>query len=78
LARLVRTTTGDVTFDPTGRLAGRGAYVCRSGDCLDKAITKGALSRALRTPLSADLRSSLADSITIDDIDIEGGSRGQE
>jgi predicted RNA-binding protein YlxR (DUF448 family) len=67
-----------VTIDPTGRLAGRGAYVCRSGDCLEKALTKGALSRALRTPLPADLRASLAGRITIDIIDTEGGSRGQE
>jgi uncharacterized protein len=74
----VRTPDGVVGFDPTGRLAGRGAYVCRSGDCLDKAISKGALSRALRTPLPADLRGSLAGSITIDTIDTEGGSRGQE
>ena len=42
---------GTVTVDPGGRLAGRGAYVCRTADCLDKAIAKGALSRALRTPL---------------------------
>jgi len=67
-----------VTIDPTGRLGGRGAYVCRSGDCLEKALTKGALSRALRTPLPADLRASLAGRITIDIIDTEGGSRGQE
>jgi uncharacterized protein len=78
LARLVRTPDGAVRFDPTGRLAGRGAYVCRTGDCLDNAIRKGALSRALRTPLPADLRASLAGSITIDTIDIEGGSRGKE
>jgi Predicted nucleic-acid-binding protein implicated in transcription termination len=62
--------------DPTGRLAGRGAYVCRTAACLDKAITKGALSRALRTPLPADLRTSLAGSIT--DHTTEGGARGQE
>jgi hypothetical protein len=62
--------------DPTGRLAGRGAYVCRSAACLDKAITKGALSRALRTPLPTDLRASLAGSIT--DHSAEGGARGQE
>jgi predicted RNA-binding protein YlxR (DUF448 family) len=65
-----------VTVDPGGRLAGRGAYVCRSAECLDKAIAKGALSRALRTQLPADLRTSLAGSIP--DHTAEGGARGQE
>jgi predicted RNA-binding protein YlxR (DUF448 family) len=74
--RLVRTPDGMVTVDPTGRLAGRGAYVCRTAACLDKAIIKGALSRALRTPLPADLRTSLAGSIT--DHTVEGEARGQE
>ncbi|MEA2608109.1 MAG: uncharacterized protein QOJ75_352 [Chloroflexota bacterium] len=74
--RLVRTPDGAVVVDPTGRLAGRGAYVCRMADCLDKAIAKGALSRALRTPLPAGVRASLAGSIT--DHTVEGGARGQE
>jgi len=70
--------------DPTGRAAGRGAYVCRTDECLDKAITKGALSRALKTPLPPDLRASLAGSLAIDStktdetMTIEGGISGQE
>ena len=54
--------------------------MCRTGDCLDKAIAKGALSRALKTPLPADLREQLAGSITNTTINtiIEGGARGQE
>jgi len=76
--RLVRTPEGSVTVDPSGRLAGRGAYVCRTAACLDKAITKGALSRALRTQLPADVRTSLAGSATAYMTDAEGGSRGQE
>jgi predicted RNA-binding protein YlxR (DUF448 family) len=76
--RLVRTPDGTVTVDPTGRLAGRGAYICRADACLDKAIAKGALSRALRTPLPADLRASLAGSISSSSTDAEGGPRGQE
>ena len=68
--------------DESGRAAGRGAYVCRTEGCIDKAITKGALSRALKTPLPADLRDALAGSITNDPMpmkaNIEGGARGQE
>jgi len=76
--RIVRTPAGDVAADESGRAAGRGAYVCRTIDCLDKAITKGALSRALRTPLPADLSTALAEGLTNMNTTIEGGARGQE
>ena len=77
LVRVVRTPTGDVIIDPSGRAAGRGAYVCRDGACIDRAITKGALSRALNTQLPPDLRQVLDGSDTTHDT-IEGGTRGQE
>ena len=70
--------------DETGRAAGRGAYICRTEACLDKAIAKGALSRALKTPLPPDLRAALAGSLTTqikqtnETMTIEGGIRGQE
>lgn len=77
LVRIVRAPSGDVALDESGRAAGRGAYVCRTAECLDKAITKGALSRALKTPLSADARSALGQGLTNPKM-IEGGARGQE
>ena len=46
-ARIVRNGEGLVSFDPTGRLAGRGAYVC-SEDCLAAARKTRKLERALR------------------------------
>ena len=76
--RVVRTSAGDVVLDESGRVAGRGAYVCRSADCLDKAIAKGALGRALKTPLPADLRTELSGGLTTMNTTIEGGPRGQE
>ena len=53
LLRVVRTEGGAV-FDTTGKLAGRGAYVCKSAECLKKAAKTGALSRALEMPLEDD------------------------
>ena len=77
LLRVVRTPAGTLTLDESGRLAGRGAYVCRSAGCLARAIAKGGLSRALKTPLPADLRETLAEGMTMHQT-IEGGARGQE
>jgi predicted RNA-binding protein YlxR (DUF448 family) len=77
--RVVRTPAGEIILDASGRAPGRGAYVCRTNACLDKAIAKGALSRALTTRLPADLRDALAEGITEEkNTIIEGGARGQE
>jgi hypothetical protein len=77
LRRVVRTTAGDVVVDPTGRLAGRGAYVCPDTDCLSIAIKKGALSRALEIPLPAAFLASVDPGAT-NMLTTEGGPIGQE
>ena len=76
--RIVRTPAGDVVLDATGRAAGRGAYICRSEPCIERAIAKGVLARALKTPLPTDLHGSLVGSFMNTDTIIEGGARGQE
>jgi predicted RNA-binding protein YlxR (DUF448 family) len=57
LIRLVRTAEG-VQVDPTGKLAGRGAYLHDRRECWEHAL-KGALSHALKTTLSVDDRTRL-------------------
>jgi uncharacterized protein len=76
LVRIVRTTDGTVIIDPTGRTPGRGAYVCDQETCRIQAISKGALTRALKTPLPTGLREALA--VGAPEPTIEGGARGQE
>ena len=57
MIRLVRTTEG-VQVDPTGKLAGRGAYLHDRRECWERAL-KGALSHALKTTLTVDDRTRL-------------------
>ena len=52
LIRVVRTTEGEIVADETGRKNGRGAYLCRSEACLNKALKIRALDRALEQPLT--------------------------
>lgn len=52
LLRIVRSPEGAVTFDATGKAAGRGAYVC-SEACFEKACASKRLDRALKTKVSA-------------------------
>lgn len=53
LHRIVRAADGVARFDETGRVPGRGAYVC-SETCFAAACKAGKLDRALRTKLGHD------------------------
>ena len=53
LVRVARTPAG-VRVDPRGSAPGRGAYVHRDPACIDAALRKGALARALRTGLAKE------------------------
>jgi predicted RNA-binding protein YlxR (DUF448 family) len=45
---------GGFAPDPTGKMNGRGVYLCRSLDCFDMAIKKKRLRSASGTPLAKD------------------------
>ncbi|MBQ9937388.1 MAG: YlxR family protein [Oscillospiraceae bacterium] len=55
LIRIVRTKEGSVEVDFTGRKSGRGAYICNSVDCLNKAKKSRALSRALECEIPSEV-----------------------
>jgi predicted RNA-binding protein YlxR (DUF448 family) len=78
LVRIVRTPDRRIVVDETGRLAGRGAYVCRTAACLTIANTRGALSRALETPVPTALLASIQLTPDHQHEITEGGARGQE
>lgn len=50
LARLIRGRDGRVTVDERGGAPGRGAYVCRDAECVDKALRAGQLAHAFKRP----------------------------
>jgi predicted RNA-binding protein YlxR (DUF448 family) len=57
MVRLVRTSDG-VQIDPTGKLAGRGAYLHDRHECWERGL-KGALGHALKTSLTEADRARL-------------------
>ena len=59
LARVVRTPGGEVVYDPRGKVPGRGAYLCRSTACLEKAVKSRALARALETEITPEIYETL-------------------
>lgn len=59
LVRVVRTPDGEVVVDATGKRSGRGAYVCKSKECLSRAIRGGRLGRALEIEVPDSILESL-------------------
>jgi predicted RNA-binding protein YlxR (DUF448 family) len=59
LVRIVRQPDGRVVVDPTGRLNGRGAYLCDRPACWQRAAASDALAKALNTQVTEELRTVL-------------------
>ncbi|MEE8817308.1 MAG: YlxR family protein [Lachnospiraceae bacterium] len=59
LVRVIRTPEGEIRLDPTGRANGRGAYLCRNPQCLEKARKKGSLSRTLQCEIPSSVYDEL-------------------
>lgn len=51
MIRVVRMTDGNVSLDFSGKLNGRGAYICPNPACLQKARKAKALERSLETEI---------------------------
>jgi len=59
LVRVVRTPAGDVKVDPTGKLSGRGAYVCPDSRCVEVGLGDQRLQHALEVPISGTVADEL-------------------
>ena len=63
LIRVVRSPEGEVSLDPTGKKSGRGAYVCRDGECLARALKQRQLERQLQTEMGPEVSAALQDAL---------------
>ena len=63
LVRVIRTPEGRVCIDKTGKLNGRGAYICSSLDCYNKAVKSKAIERALKVNISEEIYEQLGKEI---------------
>jgi predicted RNA-binding protein YlxR (DUF448 family) len=59
LVRVVRSAEGRVEVDETGKKPGRGAYLCRTLECWDKALKGKVLEYALKTAITAEDKAAL-------------------
>ena len=59
LIRIVRSPEGEISLDPIGKKAGRGAYICHDVECLRKARKGRKLERSFSCEVSAEVYEAL-------------------
>ncbi|MDR1892863.1 MAG: YlxR family protein [Oscillospiraceae bacterium] len=71
LIRVVKSPEGTVSLDLTGKAPGRGAYICRSAECLKKARKTRRFERGFKMKLPDDVYDRMEEALS------ERGNRGQ-
>ena len=59
LIRVIKTPEEEIVLDATGRKNGRGAYICFSKECLEKAIKSRGLERSLKAAIPEEVYQNL-------------------
>lgn len=55
MVRVVKTAENVICLDETGKKNGRGAYICRNTECLQRAIQSKGLERSLKTRIPEEV-----------------------
>lgn len=63
LIRVVKSPEGEVSVDLTGKKSGRGAYICKSTECLEKAVKAKRLGRNLEVTIDETILNTLKEEI---------------
>ncbi len=65
MIRIVKNKDGNISIDKTGRVNGRGAYICDNIECLEKAIKSKRIEKAFEMKIEEkiyeDLRGVMID-----------------
>lgn len=64
LIRVVKNKEGHIAVDLTGKMAGRGAYICKDVACLEKAIKARRLNRNLSSNIDETIYERLKEEIS--------------
>ena len=63
LIRIVKSSDGEVSIDFTGKAPGRGAYICKNEECLNRAVKSKAFSRAFQACVSEEILNTLKEEL---------------
>ncbi len=59
LTRIVKNKEGEIFIDDTGKKNGRGAYICKSNACVEKAKKSKALERSFKIAVPTEIYDKL-------------------
>ena len=59
MMRILKPPENEITLDTTGRKNGRGAYLCVSMDCFEKAVKNHGIERSLKTAVPDEVYEEL-------------------
>lgn len=59
MMRVLKTAENHICLDVTGKMNGRGAYLCRNGDCLKLARKNRGLERSFRMSIQNEVYDAL-------------------
>ena len=59
MMRILKTAEGDIVLDVTGKKNGRGAYLCKSNDCLKKAGKNRGIERSFKMNIPSEVYDNL-------------------
>ena len=59
LLRILKTAEEEIVLDTTGKLNGRGAYLCKNAECLKKAIKQKGIERSLKMAIDKSVYEKL-------------------
>ena len=65
LIRVLRTPEGEIVLDDTGKRSGRGAYICKSAECLRKARKARRLESSLECSIPDELYSMMEEELSV-------------
>lgn len=63
LIRVVKAPEGEISLDFTGKKSGRGAYICRSVECFNKARKGRRLEKAFSCKIDAGVYDAMAEEL---------------
>jgi predicted RNA-binding protein YlxR (DUF448 family) len=67
LMRIVKNKDGEIFVDKTMKANGRGAYICKSEECIKKAIKSKALNKAFKMEIPDEVYDSILSELDSDD-----------
>lgn len=55
MVRIVKTAQDEIFLDSSGRMNGRGAYICKNGECIARAEKTRGLERSFKIAIGRDV-----------------------